>query len=275
MTIELAPRNKQGLSFSSPLMAGSGAVGFGDAWPPAVTPALFGAVVTAPLSLRGRKGAAQPRLAEITGGYLLAAGEQNPGYRRTLQQYGPLWQRMGVPVVVALATAGREEWVELAQRLEENTPVAGIELHLAEEMSLAEAGSAVTAVRRATTLPLLVKLPVAYAADVAGACGAADALVVGTAPLAAYPAAGGEIVEAPVAGPLAFPFTLRALRSVAARHSGLPLVAAGGIHNLEQVRLCLSLGATAVQVRSLLWTDPAGAARLAEAVRATCTDLRE
>ena len=68
MSIELAPGNKQGLSLAAPLIAGSGAVGFGDAWPAPVNAAafgaaVFGAIVLSPVSLSPRRGLAAPRLA--------------------------------------------------------------------------------------------------------------------------------------------------------------------------------------------------------------------
>jgi NAD(P)H-dependent flavin oxidoreductase YrpB (nitropropane dioxygenase family) len=87
--------------------------------------------------------------------------------------------------------------------------------------------------------------------------------VLGTPPQGASPAADGTVLEAPVAGPIAFPFTLHALRTVAALALDVPLIAAGGIHRPEDIRLCLNEGAVAVQVRSLLWTDPAAVAALA------------
>jgi dihydroorotate dehydrogenase len=75
---------------------------------------------------------------------------------------------------------------------------------------------------------------------------------------------GGALVEGPIAGPAAFPFTLRALRAVAALNLGLPLIAAGGICRAEDAERCFDAGAIAVQIRSLLWTDPAAAVRMAE-----------
>ena len=65
-------------------------------------------------------------------------------------------------------------------------------------------------------------------------------------------------------GPAAFPFTLRAVRSVAGLSLGLPLIAAGGICRPEDAERCFGAGAVAVQIRSLLWIDPAAAVRLAE-----------
>jgi dihydroorotate dehydrogenase (NAD+) catalytic subunit len=234
-----------------------------------VTPDLFGAIVTAPISLRPQRGGPQPRLVELPGGFLLATGDPNLGLRRVLQEHAAGWGRLGVPVLVALAGSAPKDWDEMAARLDEEPAMAGIELPLAEDLRPADARNLLSAVRQATTLPLLVKLPVTRASDLAEACLAAgaDALVVGIPPMAASPAPDGTIVAAPAAGPIAFPFTLQALRQVAMLGLDVPLVAAGGIHAPDDVKLCLAAGAAAVQVRSLLWTDPVAAVRLAEAVR--------
>lgn len=262
--IELAPHNKQGLTLASPLLVGSGAVGYGDTWPEGIPPARFGALVTPPISRRPRRGQTAPRLAELPGGFLLATGDHNPGYRRVLQDYDHAWRRLGIPVIVALAASVPEDWERLAAGLEEESGAAGVELQLPHIAHRNEAATWIGAVRRACTLPLLVKLPTARAVALASTCASAgaDALVIGAAPLATGDAPDGAPVDGPVAGPLAFPFTRHALRAVTRLDLGLPLVAAGGITQAEDVRRCLEEGAIAVQLRSLLWIDPAATARL-------------
>jgi len=264
--IELAPNNKRGLNLVSPLIAGSGAVGYADAWAPRVTPGLFGAVVTSPISWRPRRGRASPRLAELPGGFLLATGDHNPGYRRVVQDHDAGWRRLGVPVIVALAASVPDEWERLAALLEEESGAAGLELQLPHIAHRSDAAAWIGAVRRACTLPILIKLPTPRAVALASTCASAgaDALVVGTGALASALASDGALVDGPVAGPVAFPFMLHALRGVAELNLGLPLVAAGGITRPEDVRLCVEAGALAVQVRSLLWTDPGKAVSLAE-----------
>jgi dihydroorotate dehydrogenase (NAD+) catalytic subunit len=272
VSIELAPGNKHRLSLALPLMAGSGAVGLADAWPPGVSAALFGAIILAPISLSPRRGQAGPRLAELPGGFLLNTGGQNPGYRRAVQEHGRDWQRLGVPLLAALDALdephgqSQGDWARLAELWGESGLVAGLELVLPAEVHVKVARDAVNAVRRATTLPVLAKLPVAQAISLAEAClqGGADALVVGVAPRAAYPSVEGPLVEGPAAGPLAFPFALSAVRRVSALRLGAPIIATGGIHTLEQIRLCQESGAAAMQVRSLLWSDPRAAIRLVE-----------
>lgn len=269
MPIELLPHNKHGLTLASPLIAGAGAVGYADAWPPGVTAAMFGAIVTPPVSWRPRRGQSPPRLAETPSGFILASGDHNPGYRRVIEDHAPDWRRLGTPILMALAASAPDDWDRLAAHLEEEPSVAGIELQLPQIAHRSDAAAWISAVRRATTLPVMVKLPTQRAVALATTCASAgaDALVVGTGALATGRAPSGDLIDGPLAGPAAFPLTLHALRALATLELGLPLIAAGGVTKLEDARLCFEAGAVAVQVRSLLWVDPAAAVRLVEEAR--------
>ncbi|MBX7237096.1 MAG: hypothetical protein K1X65_22120 [Caldilineales bacterium] len=265
--IDLAPRNKRGLTVASPILAGSGAAGYGDAWPPGLGPSDFGAIVTAPVTMRPQKGSDQPRLAELPAGFVLAAGDHNPGFRRVVERQSGGWRKLGTPVILSLAGGDPGDRAWMAARLEEDeTGVAGVELAVPEDANLGEASAFISAVRHATTLPVLVRLPSTRAAYLAPACvvAGADALVVGTPPPALYPAEDGSLLAGPIAGPIAFPFTLRGLHRLGALDLDIPIIAAGGIHTLDDVALCLEMGALAVQIRSLVWTDPAAARRLTQ-----------
>jgi dihydroorotate dehydrogenase (NAD+) catalytic subunit len=273
--IELAPRNKRGLTVTSPLLAGSGAVGFGDAWPPALRPSDFGAIVTAPVTMRPQKGSEQPRLAELPAGFVLAVGEHNPGFRRVVEQQSSGWRKLGTPVIISLAGRDPGDRAWMAARLEEGDPgVAAIELAVPEDANLGETSAFISATRQATTLPILVKLPSTRAAHLAETCAVAgaDALVLGAPPPVFSPAVDGSLLSGPLSGPVAFGFTLRSLQRVVDLELGLPIVAAGGIHSLDDVALCLEMGAAAVQIRSLVWIDPAAARRLARASLALTAD---
>jgi len=277
MSVELAPHNKLGLSLASPLIAGSGALGFGEAWPPGIGPELFGALVTPPITLQPRRGNPPPRLAEIPGGFILATSDHNPGLRRLLRDDVAGWARLGIPAIVALAASAPEDWDRLAATLEDRPAVAGLELHLPAQVTPRDAGMWTANVRRSCQLPLLVKLPAAQAELLVEAClnAGADALVVATAPVGAAPAlAGGPTgeVEGPVGGPAALPFTLRALAAVLAQAPNVPVVAAGGITRPSDAVKCLRMGAAAVQVRSVLWTNPAAVAEIQRTVATTIAD---
>jgi dihydroorotate dehydrogenase (NAD+) catalytic subunit len=275
MTIELAPHNKHSLTLAAPLLAGSGAVGYADAWPPGVTATMFGAIVTPPVSWRPRRGHPPGRLAETPAGFILAADDHNPGFRRVLDDHLSDWRRLTVPIIMALAGSAVEDWDRIAAHVEDEPAIAGLELHVAEGVRPVDVANWVGAVRRATTLPLLVKLPSAQAPALAPPAvqAGADALVIGAAPLAAGLTAAGsrgvhDRIEGPLAGPAVFPVTLRAVAAVvASTTAGLglpaPIIAAGGIGRLADVELCFDAGAVAVQIRSLLWVDPATAVQLA------------
>jgi dihydroorotate dehydrogenase (NAD+) catalytic subunit len=262
--IELAPNNKLGLSVTTPILLGSGAVGWGADWPEGLQPHLFGAFVTPPLSLNPRRGHPAPRLAEIPGGFILHTGDHNPGLRRALRDDAPDWPSLELPLIIALAASSPEDWTRLAERLDDQPGVAGLELHLPSGVTTREAATWVANVRRDCELPLFVKLRATQAAPLAGACAGAgaDGLVVGSPPVGAAFARDGAVVEGPVAGPAAFPFSLRALRSVAVLDLPVSLIAAGGVTSPEIVRICLDAGADAVQLRSWVWTDPVGVAAL-------------
>ena len=264
--LDLAPNNKRGLALHSPIMVGSGGAGNGDCWAAGLTPDMFAAVVTHPVTLRPRRGRPAPRLAELPAGFALDAGVHNPGFRRLMDQHRSQWRRLGVPLIVSLAEGEPGDRAWMAERLEEEPTVAGVELPVKEDVNLGELSAAIAAVRRVTTLPLLVKLPSTRAAHLAKACvvAGADALVIGGPPPALYPTREGALLEGPVGGPIALPFTLRALQKVAALDLETPLIASGGIHRVDDVKLCLEMGAVAVQIRSLLWTDPSAARALAE-----------
>ncbi len=262
--IELAPASKTGLAIASPLILGSGAVGWGTAWPAGLEAGWFGAWVTPPLTLQGRRGTAGPRLAEIPGGFILSTGDHNPGLRRVLRDDLLQWEGLRMPIIVALSAAAPEDWPRLGERLE-NAGISAVEAHLPAAATPRDASGWIAALARNCQLPVLVKVSATNAASLSEACAAAgaDVLVVATPHRAAAAAPDGSLVEGPVAGPAAFPFTLRALLAVAGLGLGLPLIAAGGITLAEDVAACWQHGATAVQLRSILWTAPGSVRDLA------------
>lgn len=260
---ELAANSKTGLRLHSPFLLGSGAIGWGDIWPPDVEPGWFGGFVTPPLTLQSQRGTAGPRLAEIPGGFILNTGDHNPGLRRVLRDDVAVWDSLGLPVIIALAGSAPDDWLRLGERLEE-IGIAAVEAQLPAGATPREVAGWITNLKRGCQLPLLAKLRSTNVVLLAEACAGAgaDALVVATPPRAAARTPEGSIVEGSVGGPAAFPFTLRALRAVADLELGLPLIAAGGITTEEDVRICWEVGADALQLRSVLWTAPAAVAGL-------------
>ena len=118
---------------------------------------------------------------------LNSIGLQNPGVNAVIEKYADTWTGWKVPVIVNVAGESVEDYVEVARRLDGVPGVAGIELNIScpnvgrgglqFAIDATAAGEVTAAVRRATDLPLLVKLspnvadvrPIAKAIAEAGA----------------------------------------------------------------------------------------------------------
>jgi dihydroorotate dehydrogenase (NAD+) catalytic subunit len=113
--------------------------------------------------------------------------------------------------------------------------------------------------------PLLVRLPVERAAELAASAAqaGADALTIGTSPRVSA-LSGDRTVTGRMYGPVCQPAALEAVRAVAGLALGLPIVGAGGIYSIEDARLFLESGAVAIQLDAAVWTRPQIVAELGE-----------
>jgi dihydroorotate dehydrogenase (NAD+) catalytic subunit len=286
--VDLSVSLGRGLLLRSPLLLGSGAAGYGPELEDLVAPERLGAVVTRGTTLRARTGNAPPRMTRVPGGLLNGVGLHNPGLEAVLDRYAEAWARWPVPVIVNLGADSAGDFAELARRLDGVPGVAGIELNLSCPntdrggnlfgLEADAAGAATAAVRRATDLPLLVKLsptasdPRAVARAVAEA--GADALsAINTLPGLAVaadrsrPALGSTYGG--LSGPALRPVGLRVVHEIALGVS-IPIVALGGVTSLADVLDYLAVGATAVGVATAAIGDPSLPGRLAEELAAEC-----
>jgi dihydroorotate dehydrogenase (NAD+) catalytic subunit len=286
MSVELAP--ERGLLLSNPIMVASGTFGYGVEYGDVVDVQRIGAICCKGTTLRPRAGNPPPRVTETPGGMLNSIGLQNPGVDAVIAKYGDIWQGWQVPVIVNVAGESIEDYVEVARRLDGVPGVAGIELNIScpnvgkGGLQFAidkDAARAVTAaVRRATELPLLVKLspnvadvrPIAKAIEEAGA----DALTAintlsGLAVSADRTRAFLGNTYGGLSGPAIKPVALRIVYEVA-QVVQIPIVAIGGITELADVLDFLAVGASAVQVGTAIFADPELPVRLGDELRAEC-----
>jgi dihydroorotate dehydrogenase (NAD+) catalytic subunit len=266
--IELAPHHKVGLSLRSPLLTAAGCYGYGVEFGELVDVALFGAVVTNPVSLRPLPGPPQPRVAELNDGIILNTGDQNPGVRQLIRRYAAAWKRLGCPIIVHLAPEPTDDMARTARALATTGAVAALEVGVAEVGSDSEVAGAVGAARE-SELPVLARLPLMRAATLATACvrAGADALVVAAPPPAAAFHRSGRLVTGRLYGRLVHALVLPVLEAVR-RVTDVPLVGCGGVHNAADVRAMLAVGAVAVQLDGVLWRTPWLMSRLAAEVAA-------
>jgi dihydroorotate dehydrogenase len=124
-------------------------------------------------------------------------------------------------------------------------------------------------VRAGSELPLLVKLPLKWVAELAEvvASTTADTLVIAAPPIgAAYPQS-GEMVCGNLYSPVLHSLVLEAVQAVRELVE-LPLIATGGIHTLADAQAFLQAGAMAFQIDSLLFIDPQAVNDIAAAFQA-------
>jgi dihydroorotate dehydrogenase (NAD+) catalytic subunit len=270
--IELAPQHKIGLSLSNPVMIAAGCGGYGQAYQRLIDLAMFGAVVTNPITLRPRRGTAQPRLVEVAGGFILNTGEQNPGVKKVIRQYQKGWAALTTRLIAHLPADEPEDLLRTARALANlETPqgrnvLAAIELGLPRQTHPHEVQRWVRAIQEGSPLPLLVKLPLGAPIELAEAIADAyaDALVVGSPPPGAAQAGPeGAIIAGDLHGPALHSLALRDLQMIKS-WVDLPIIAVGGVHSLADAQAFLLAGAVAVQLDSLLFIEPKEAENIAK-----------
>jgi dihydroorotate dehydrogenase (NAD+) catalytic subunit len=286
--IDLSVDLGRGLRLANPILVASGTFGYGIEYGDVVDVQRLGAICCKGTTLRPRVGNAPPRVTETPGGMLNSIGLQNPGVDAVIEKYAAKWSGWRVPVIVNVAGESIADFSEVARRLDGQPGIAGIELNIScpnvgkggiQFAIDADAAGAVTAaVRRATDLPLLVKLspnvadvrPIARAIADAGA----DALTavntlsgIAVAPTRTRPLLGNTYGG--LSGPAIKPVALRIVYEVS-QVVEIPVVAIGGVTELADVLDYLAVGAVAVQVGTAIFADPTLPARLVDELADEC-----
>jgi len=261
MSLELTRPGKHSLILDCPVMPAAGTVGYGDRYDKLIKPDKWGAIITDPVTLKPRQAARGTHVVPLPGGVLMHTGMPNPGVNKVLKEYTSVWRNSAVPVIVHVLATHPTEVERCARALDACTAVAGIELGLHHRATAEEAQALIQAALAGTQLPLLVRLPLEQAAELAPivARTGAGAIVVGAPPrgIARDPLS-GRLVNGRVFGPLVKPIALRTVGQViqALGKDSIPVIGAGGIHSPQDARDFIEQGARAVQLDSVIWVRP-------------------
>jgi dihydroorotate dehydrogenase (NAD+) catalytic subunit len=278
----------RGLVLANPILVASGTFGYGIEYGDVVDVDRLGAICCKGTTLKPRIGNVTPRVTETPGGMLNSIGLQNPGVDAVIEKYAGTWVGWKTPVIVNVAGESVADYVEVVRRLEGVPGVAGIELNIScpnvgrgglqFAIDAGAAGEVTAAVRRATDLPLLVKLspnvadvrPIARAIADAGA----DALTaintlsgIAVSPSRTRPLLGN--IYGGLSGPAVKPVALRIVYEVS-QIVDIPVVAIGGVTELADVLDFLAVGAVAVQVGTAIFADPTLPVRLVDELGSEC-----
>ncbi|GAC1702008.1 MAG: dihydroorotate dehydrogenase [Candidatus Acidiferrum sp.] len=269
------------LRLCNPIFAASGTFGYGLEFAHLVDLNRLGGFVTKGLSREPIEGAPSPRLWSTPSGMLNAVGLQNVGVRAFVAEKLPPLREYRTAVVANVFGYTLDDYVEVIEVLEDADGLAAYELNIScpnvkrggmqfggDPLLAAEVVSA--ARKAARKRPLWVKLSplvtnigiIAQAAQEAGA----DALTVAnTYPALAVNYRTGKSrlgnLTGGLSGPAIKPITLGLVWQT---HKAvkIPIIGLGGIETVEDVLEYLSVGATAVQVGTASFADPAASERI-------------
>jgi dihydroorotate dehydrogenase (NAD+) catalytic subunit len=279
MTLETA---LCGIVLRNPVIAASGTFGYGVEFEKQVDLNALGGLVVKGLSREPIEGNPAPRLYETRAGMINSIGLQNIGVRAFVREKLPALAKLDTAVFANVFGHEASDYAEVVRILEDHPGLAGYELNVScpntshggiyfssDPVLLSEV---VRQVKRVARRPVMVKLspnvsaiePLARAAEESGA----DALsLVNTFIALAIDAgtrrprigAGFGGLSGPAIKPIALRFVYQAARAVR-----IPVVGLGGIASGEDAAEFLIAGATAVEVGTANFWDPASAARIAE-----------
>ena len=225
------------------------------------------AFVTKTVTPLPRLGNPPPRIAETEAGMLNSIGLQNPGIEAFVAEVVPRLGELGVPIWVSVGGFSAADYAALCEQLDEQEDVETIELNLScpnVEEAPETAAELVTAARAVTAKPLYAKLSpatwdVAESARAVAAAGADGLSLVNTIRALALDTRTRrpKLARGPggYSGPALRPIALACVHACAEAVE-LPIVGMGGIETGRDVEDFVAVGARAVALGTVLFSDP-------------------
>ena len=262
------------LKLRNPVMTASGTFGYGDEYAEFVDLNKLGAIVVKGLSLKPKEGNPPPRIVETPSGMLNAIGLQNIGIDSFVKNKLPYLREFRTKVIVNFFGDSVREYVKAAEKLSSAEGIHALEMNIScpnKEEGWIVFGTdpkvtfeVVSSVRRATKLPLIVKLSpnvtdIATIAKTAEDAGADAVSLINTLTGMAIDIRTGKPKLANIVGGLSGP----AIRPVAVkmvyecyRKIKIPIIGMGGIISPDDVIEFMLAGATAVAIGTGNFINP-------------------
>ncbi|MBI3752770.1 MAG: dihydroorotate dehydrogenase [Deltaproteobacteria bacterium] len=280
--------NIAGIQLKNSVMTASGTFGYGEEYAPYMNLNRLGAVVVKGLSLKPRQGNPPPRIVETAAGMLNSIGLQNVGVEAFIEKKLPFLRKFDTKVIVNFFGDSIDDYCEVAKVLDTTDGIAGLEMNIScpnKQAGWLEFGTnpdltfrVVSAVRRFTKLPLIVKLSpnvmditvIAKAAADAGADALSLINTLSGMAVDAYtrrPKLGNIIggLSGPAIKPVALKMVWQAFKTVK-----LPLIGIGGIMTAEDAIEFMIVGASAIQIGTANFVDPQVSVKIADGIEEYC-----
>jgi dihydroorotate dehydrogenase (NAD+) catalytic subunit len=271
------------IELRTPIIAASGTFGYGSEYDGICDFAYYGAITLKAVSVEPRLGNPYPRIVETPSGMLNCIGLENPGLDVFLSEKLPDAARLGVPLIANLVGDMVEDYVRLAEALDQCDELIALEINAScpnVENGLAFASDAscmadlVSSVCGATSKPIIAKLspnvtdivPIARAAVDSGA----DILNLGNTVL-------GMSIDidtrqsrmsrdyAGLSGRAIRPIAVRIVHQ-AASVVRIPIIGTGGVYDATDALEFIIAGASAVSIGTVNFIDPDSASRICKGI---------
>jgi len=272
------------LALKNPVMTASGTFGYGLEFQDFVNLEAIGAVIVKGTTLKPREGNDYPRMAETPMGMLNCVGLQNKGVDYFCEHIYPELKDIDTQFIVNVSGSSPEDYAECAARIDRLENIRAIELNIscpnvkdggmAFGTTCQGAESVVRAVRERYHKTLIVKLSpnVTSIADIARAVEAAGAdavslinTLMGTAVDIERRRRVLSIGTGGLSGPCVKPVALRMVLDV--RHAvSIPIIGLGGIMTAKDALEFIMCGATAVEIGTANFIDPAVTVKIRDGI---------
>ena len=263
------------LALKNPVMTASGTFGYGLEFQDFVPLNEIGGIIVKGTTLHPREGNDYPRMAETTGGMLNCVGLQNKGVDYFCEHIYPQIKDLKTNIIVNVSGSSPEDYAECAARIDALEHIPAIELNIscpnvrdggmAFGVTCQGAESVLRAVRQRYHKTLIVKLSpnVTNIADIARSCEAqgADSVslintLMGMSIDIERRRSRLSIGTGGLSGPCVKPVAVRMVWQVA-KAVKIPVVGLGGIMTAEDAIEFFMAGATAIEIGTANFLDPA------------------
>lgn len=274
----------RGLTIKNPVMTASGTFGYGTEYEDFIDLNRLGGILVKGTTLHPRQGNPYPRMAETPSGMLNAVGLQNKGVDYFCEHIYPKIRGYETAMIVNVSGSQVEDYIETAEKINALEDIPAIELNIscpnvkeggmAFGVTCAGASSVVRAVRAVYDKTLIVKLSpnVTDITEIARAVEAegADSIsmintLLGMAIDAEKRRPILSTITGGLSGPAVKPIALRMVWQTS-QAVKVPIIGMGGISSATDAIEFLLAGASAVEVGTYNFVDPAVTTQIVDGI---------
>lgn len=278
----------KGLTLKNPVMTASGTFGYGEEYADFIDLTKLGGILVKGTTLNHREGNPYPRMAETPSGMLNAVGLQNKGIDYFVETIYPRIKDIDTNIIVNVSGSTIDDYCAVAEKVNALENIPAIELNvscpnvkqggMAFGVTCAGIEQVVSAVRKVYDKHLIVKLSpnvtnIAELALSAEASGADSVSLINTMLGMAIDAETRRpklsTITGGLSGACVKPVALRMVWQVA-KTVKIPVIGLGGISSATDAIEFMLAGASAIEIGTANFIDPAITVKVAQGIVEYC-----